>query len=223
MDKVHSVAELIERTRSMPLARMRFFINEDRREPRCFGIYQDPDSGFWVVYKNKADGSRAVRYNGPDEGYAAQELWAKINSEIDLRRAKMPAKKRKKTLAEKVRLAVVAALVAALAVTGIVLVARKLARTPSRGYYLLDHTLYYTQDDDWYWYDEGEWSPYDDLAYEDWQAAEYYGDSYPYFADDEDAFEYTDYYVEPSADDSSSDSSVFDSWDSGDTDWGTDW
>lgn len=72
----------------MPLEKMRFFINEDRREPRCFGIYQDEYTGHWVVYKNKADGSRAVRYSGPDEAYAAQEIWAKINSEIELRRAK---------------------------------------------------------------------------------------------------------------------------------------
>ena len=63
--------------RGMPLLRMRFFIGEDCREPRAFGIYRSGSDV--VVYKNKADGSRAVRYNGPDEGYAAQELWAKIN------------------------------------------------------------------------------------------------------------------------------------------------
>ena len=41
----------------------RFFIGKDIKEPKAFGIYKD-DSGDFVVYKNKADGSRAVRYKG---------------------------------------------------------------------------------------------------------------------------------------------------------------
>ena len=48
----------------VPLAQIRFFIGEDYREPRAFGIYQD-DDGQFVVYKNKADGSRAIRYRAP--------------------------------------------------------------------------------------------------------------------------------------------------------------
>ena len=153
MDKVNSVAELIERTKDMPLERMRFFINEDRREARCFGIYQEADTGNWVVYKNKDNGSRAVRYNGPDEAYAAQELWAKINSEIELRRAKLP--KRKRSRAEIIyRRVLMALLAAAIAVAGFMFV-RWLARSPSRGYYLIDDAIYYYQNDDWYYYDDG--------------------------------------------------------------------
>ena len=38
-----------------------------------------------------------------------------------------------------------------------------------------------------------------------------------------DAFEQSSYYVEPSQDDDDSDSSIFDSWDSFDTDWDSDW
>ena len=45
---------------------MRFFIGEDFREARAFGIYKAGENRF-VVYKNKSDGSRAVRYDGPDE------------------------------------------------------------------------------------------------------------------------------------------------------------
>ena len=52
MDRVNSVQELIERTQDMPLERMRFFINQDRREPRCFGIYYDMAADRWVVYMN---------------------------------------------------------------------------------------------------------------------------------------------------------------------------
>ena len=35
----------------------RFFIGQDYRGPRAFGIYKDENSGKFIVYKNKADGS----------------------------------------------------------------------------------------------------------------------------------------------------------------------
>ncbi len=65
--------------RGMPLEKMRFFIGRDYRQARAFGIYRDGDR--FVVYKNKADGSRAVRYQGPDEAYAVNELFQKLLSE----------------------------------------------------------------------------------------------------------------------------------------------
>ena len=51
--------------RGMPLLRMRFFIGVNNQEPRVYGIYQEGSR--FIVYKNKSDGSRAVRYDGPDE------------------------------------------------------------------------------------------------------------------------------------------------------------
>ena len=60
--------------------RTRFFIGEDYKKPRAFGIYKD-DAGEFVVYKNKADGSRAVRYRGKDEAYAVNELYERLQSE----------------------------------------------------------------------------------------------------------------------------------------------
>jgi len=66
--------------RGMPLLRMRFFVGEDYREPKAFGIYKAGENRY-VVYKNKADGSRAVRYDGPDEAYAVNELFEKLLSE----------------------------------------------------------------------------------------------------------------------------------------------
>ena len=66
--------------RGMPLLRMRFFVGQDHREPKAFGIYK-ADGNRYVVYKNKADGSRAVRYDGPDEAYAVNELFEKLLSE----------------------------------------------------------------------------------------------------------------------------------------------
>ena len=65
--------------RGMPLYQMRFFIGRNYREPKAFGIYRDGENV--VVYKNKADGSRAVRYCGPDEARGVNELYQKLLSE----------------------------------------------------------------------------------------------------------------------------------------------
>jgi len=87
MRPVESVDELIDRVEAaqMPIYDMRFFINEDRKEPKCFGVYYDETRALWVVYKNKANGMRAIRLETRDEGRAAQEIWEKILSEIKLR------------------------------------------------------------------------------------------------------------------------------------------
>ena len=69
--------------RGMPLARMRFFVGEDFREARAYGIFAD--GGTYTVYKNKADGSRAIRYSGPDETYAVRELYLKLLDECHAR------------------------------------------------------------------------------------------------------------------------------------------
>ena len=214
MDKVNSVQELIERTANMPLERMRFFINEDRQEPKCFGIYHDDQEDRWVVYKNKANGSRAVRYSGPDEAYAANEIWMKIQSEIGMRRAKRdPKKARREAIINSLLFALLAALVIAYMVHEF--------RKPSRGYYVVDDDVYYYQDDAWYYYADDGWDYYDAPDGEEWYADSYYGESYPYI---DDSFEQSGYYEEPSSsDDDDDDSSIFDSWDSGDTDWDSDW
>ena len=70
--------------RGMPLYRMRFFIGEDFKEPKAFGIYKK-DNGTVVVYKNKADGSRAVRYEGPDEEKGVTEIYLKLLDECHRR------------------------------------------------------------------------------------------------------------------------------------------
>ena len=77
----------------------RFFIGKDYRGPRAFGIYQDDDR--FVVYKNKGDGSRAVRYNGPDEAYAVKELYERLKLEIANQKANQPIQKKALTPKEK--------------------------------------------------------------------------------------------------------------------------
>lgn len=72
------------------LEKMHFHIGEDYKEPKAFGIYRD--NGEFVVYKNKADGSRAVRYRGTDESYAVNEIYQKLKAELqEVREQSAPA------------------------------------------------------------------------------------------------------------------------------------
>ena len=208
------------RSKNMPLERMRFFIGEDFREPRAFGIYRNADGQF-VVYKNKADGSRAVRYEGPDEAYAVNELYQKLKSEVELRR-EMSAAQRTPMAAQRQRRQAcwIAVLLIAVAVIAFFLY----MRNPRRGYYLYNDDYYYYQDSDWYYYDMDGWMLADSVDEAlSGDASEYYqGDSYNDYYGVED-FSDTQYYHEK---DSSSDSSWdtdYSNWDSGDTDWSRDW
>lgn len=63
-----------------PYEKTRFFIGEDYKGKRAFGIYKEGDE--FIVYKNKDDGTRAIRYHGKDEAYAVNELYLKLKSEI---------------------------------------------------------------------------------------------------------------------------------------------
>ena len=61
-------------------SKTRFFVGKDVKEARAFGIYKD-ENGLVTVYKNKSDGSRAVRYQGTDEAYAVNEIYQKFVEE----------------------------------------------------------------------------------------------------------------------------------------------
>lgn len=58
----------------------RFFIGLNMQEPRAFGVYRTGDE--FVTYKNKADGTRAIRYQGPDEAHAVRELYLRLQQEM---------------------------------------------------------------------------------------------------------------------------------------------
>ena len=81
IDNPTTIKELQEycAERNMPLLRMRFFIGENYKEPKAFGIYEK--DGQFIVYKNKANGERSIRYNGPDEKHAVYELYQKLLDE----------------------------------------------------------------------------------------------------------------------------------------------
>lgn len=63
-----------------PYETTRFFIGINYKNPRAFGIYEE--NGKFIVYKNKDNGQRAIRYEGTDEAYAVNELYLKLKSEI---------------------------------------------------------------------------------------------------------------------------------------------
>ena len=62
-------------------ATTRFFVGVDFRAPKAFGIYKN-ELGEFVVYKNKADGTRVIRYQGDDEEFAVHELYQRFQEEI---------------------------------------------------------------------------------------------------------------------------------------------
>ena len=74
----HTIAELRGWAEqfNLPLDEMRVHIGEDYKGAKAFGIYKDGERV--VVYKNKANGERAVRYEGTDEAYAVHELYQKM-------------------------------------------------------------------------------------------------------------------------------------------------
>ena len=84
-DQPTTVEELKEwySSHGLPPAEVtRFFIGEDYKDPKAFGIFKDENTGNFVVYKNKADGSRAVRYEGTDEAFAVNEIYMRLKQEI---------------------------------------------------------------------------------------------------------------------------------------------
>ncbi|MCR5294536.1 MAG: hypothetical protein K6E30_05105 [Lachnospiraceae bacterium] len=248
MSRVHSIGELKQKCaeKNMPLEKMRFFIGEDRKEPRCFGVYQDPESGDWIVYKNKDNGERAVRYQGKDEARAAQEIWAKIGAETVRRKRykSNPYDEEELTrdlsgsgrkpfafkLPEWLDWQTAGFAVCMIATAFFIWQDIKPSSARSNGYYQVGEALFYSLDDDWYYYDSGDWSRYSDtLALED---DSYLGNYYS-FEDPYDAFSYTEYYQEAyeydgddwQADEYDDDDYDYDydDWDAGDTDWGSDW
>ena len=214
--------------RGMPLLKMRFFIGEDYRHPKAFGIYRDGDR--FIVYKNKANGQRAVRYQGPDEAFAVGELFAKLLEECHNRgiypdgkpseesRSGTRPRRRRGTLAPV--LAIVFLLLTSAVFAGISKYQHR-----NDGYYGADDgAVYYHYGSDWYYsYDTGSsnlWletdgfpaADYEEYALgEDWSSDWGVGD-----------FRDSDTWDEIHESHSSS-SSDYDSWDSGDTDWDSDW
>ena len=155
----------------------RFFIGQDYRGAKAFGIYKDA-AGKCVVYKNKANGERAVRYEGYDEGYAVNELYERLQSEIlnqkshyvnkkkaqameSVRRASQEEQRlRKRKSGQKTLMTIfIIAMIVSAGVPTIYRVGKKLGfyvgNKYDNGYYSTNEGTYYSLDDDWYYYDDG--------------------------------------------------------------------
>ena len=231
----------------LPLEQMRFFIGVDYKKPRAFGIYQDGDGNF-VVYKNKADGSRAIRYKGTDEAYAVHELYLKMQSEVQ-KQKKQHSSAGGASEAEQARRAahsnnpynrnrspqgsggfrgalsgclgkLLLGIVFLVMFVGLFLAVDTFI--PDKGYYSYENDYYYYDSRDWYRYDSvlGDW----DYAYMDSTPLDKHykdyqiGTSYNASADYSD-FSESAYYQAPSETrDSGSDWDDSD-WDDSDWDW----
>lgn len=79
---IEELVEWYEANELPPSSVTRFFIGINYKNPKAFGIYKDPSTNNFIVYKNKADGTRAVRYEGQDEAYAVNEIYQRIKEEI---------------------------------------------------------------------------------------------------------------------------------------------
>ena len=237
--------------KGIPLEKMRFFIGVDYREPRAFGIYKESSSGNCVVYKNKADGTRAIRYQGTDEAYAVNEIYQKMRAELlerkqaDLDKGRTsnsqrpkPSSRRKRPLWANILMWGIVIFI--IAVFGFSFAAMILedAKTPNKGYYDYKGTPYYYSGSGWYALaDDGSWErTYDapdrlEENYRDYFEARDYDDLDADYADDIEEYETEAYSYDNDDDDSWNDSNWddddwdydYDSYDSYDSDWDSDW
>ncbi|MGN0982112.1 MAG: hypothetical protein ACI4O0_04375 [Candidatus Limivicinus sp.] len=154
---------------NLPLEQMRFFIGVDYKKPKAFGIFQDADGNF-VVYKNKADGSRAIRYKGTDEAYAVHELYLKLQSEVQKQKTRLSASAAEQTggkpnhqgrntnrlsgvwasLSPREKKRLIGSLLLVLFFCSILAFD---AMVPDKGYYSYEGSYYYYDYQDWYRFD----------------------------------------------------------------------
>ncbi|MGN1299469.1 MAG: hypothetical protein ACI4UE_05780 [Candidatus Scatovivens sp.] len=210
----------------------RFFIGSNYKGAKAFGIYKDELTGKYVVYKNKADGTRAIRYEGENEEYAVNELYQKLKYEIYNQKNNNPRNYNNyeagRYTGKSVKLISPMAMVLITILFLIILIVISLTiKTPKRGYYNYNNDYYYYQNGSWYKYDDyGSWgyTTAPQLLKENY--SDYYNSydySYSYGISN---FENSLYYEEPTSYSSSSSDYDWDSgssWDSDYTDWDSDW
>ena len=226
----------------------RFFIGKDIREPRAFGIFKN-GNGEFVVYKNKSDGSRAVRYQGYDEGYAVNELYQRLRTEIadqKSRNASARTSRPVKSSGGDGFLHILARILLYFFTTRIgigclvllmIFIFSAVDDSPSRGYYRYGGNDYYYQSGSWYEYDDSydSWSYLDDSSFLDDLITDDNSSDYRVYDHEGMDFEDTDWYESGSSYSSDSDYDYSydwdsgsswdssDSWDSGSSSWDSDW
>lgn len=235
--KLSSLSELeaFFREKNIPSEQIRFFVNENRNDARCFGIYQDINTGNFIVYKNKDDGTRSVRYEGVDEKLAVNIFFSKLKEEMYKRDTQglyqstvsqvKEAQQAKRSLIGKI-IGIIAVVISVI----VIFFSLRSCNTPRVGYYNFNGSNYYYGNNAWWYYDDfyDDWEYYDGYmdGYNDYYYGNNYDSSYGY-PDIEDSSNYESYSdnnydsYDYSSDDF--DSYDFSSWDSSSTDWGSDW
>lgn len=242
--KTISELEAWYKSRNLPPKEVtRFFIGENYTGAKAFGIYEE--NGEFIVYKNKDDGSRAIRYSGKDEAYAVNELYLRLKSEILNQKAHNINNKSNgaaqtgskftnkfNTILGFVMFGGVMLFIVVGLITSLI---DDFRDEPYRGnYYRNGDDIYYCNsyvDDDWYWYDYDteDYIPvnlpgemYDDIQSYKYSDGENWDVDIERFEDTE-----TGQYVSSLNESSDSDSDYSwdssDSWDSDSSDWGSDW
>lgn len=230
--------------KKIPLNKIRVHIGEDYKIPKAFGIYKDEKSGQFVVYKNKADGNRSIRYKGEDEAYAVKEMYLKIKELVDIARQRhedrvhrqekpvvQPHERKEyryKTWWERVLdfideipfFGSIVFIVVVLIVVFTVWMFISWSKEAKRGYYTFEGTNYYYGGGSWYEYDDGDWFPAENVNEDlsgnsgDYYNGRDYSDGYGVSN-----FDDSDYY-NPKWDEDDSEWND-DRWDD-DDDWGSD-
>ena len=220
----------------------RFFIGRDVKEKRAFGIYKDKHTGDYVVYKNKDNGQRAVRYQGKDEKYAVNQLYERLKEEIlnqkQVQKAKPSSSSYRSTSykpsssqyrpyssltydrkKEEIKVTIFSILIFVAIIFGIIAIGAAILNEPSQGYYKYNGMEYYSFHDRWYYYndDDDQWERaygVDSELNRNWH--DYYSNYY--YSNNSNSHDFTDSSIYK--DYSSSSSS---SWSSDDKDWGSSW
>ena len=208
----------------------RFFIGKNFTEPKAFGIYKDGNGDF-VVYKNKANGERAVRYKGSDETYAVNELYQRMKSEIVNQKANSPKNvQQQQPLMDKKKKKKKGCLIAIVIFIALCILAAIFDNSAPNGYYNYNGTQYYHQGSSWYYYDKNSDDWYKSSDDIDKIITDDNAKDYQYHNHSGKTFEESEWYYNSSSYSNNSDwdsdsdwDSGSDSWDSGSTDWDSDW
>lgn len=233
---------------NVPVAQMHFHIGEDYRGPKAFGIYRE-DSMNVVVYKNKSDGSRTIRYRGNDEAYAVNEIYQKMRSEYanhkayntsnTQNRGSRPSGANNSRRRGRRKLPFWLIIVLSFLVIGSICLFIDDKINGRTGYYTYEDTTYYNDGGSWYYWNGSSWNyanrfaddiddyysgdQYDSSYYDsdmDFTDSSYYEENHSY--DDDSGYDSSDSYDSYDSDWDSWDSGSDWDWDSG-SDWDSDW
>ena len=201
----------------------RFYIGKNLKRKKVFGIYKDEKSCNYIAYKNKDNGERSIRYEGPNEKVAVREFYLRLVEEMKLQKANAKDSRKRKTIQNELR----QLWLIPPALLLLLLLNLNTHTIKGEGYYQYNDNYYYYIGS-WYEYKNGGWDAVNDSIVlggltensgeyfkSKWYSSEYNIEKFPRkeYIDDS----YYDTYTGSDSWDSSS------SWDSSATDWSSDW